>query len=51
MHAVCEQVATSGWMGGDVLGQLRGRWEGADGQASAEVSPENLQNLWERKAT
>lgn len=29
-------------MGGDVLGQLRGRWEGADGQASAEVSPETL---------
>ena len=25
MHAVCEQVASSGWMGGDVLDQLRGR--------------------------
>lgn len=25
IHAVCEQVASFGWKGGDVLDQLRGR--------------------------
>ena len=29
MHAVCEQVASSGWRGGDVLDQLRGEVGGS----------------------
>ena len=29
MYAVCEQVASSGWRGGDVLDQLRGEVGGS----------------------